>query len=493
MGEEMLQLDRTGGIPRFGSTKLVRAAAIALGMITLLATLMSPSPLVVLASGLVAIWMLVSLWKPNQLPVLLLPAFVQFSQVAFKPLTTSFNGASLQDLADYQAMLEPAVLFGLAGLSALVFGIRIGSGNQRSMDKRDDNWPFRSIVGLALSAIVLGHLLELVAEISGGAREIVLSLVRVKWAGLFAFTYTTLHLRRGLPWLIILVGIEIVLGLIGFFADFKVVLFVVGAAALTARGGTLRGGTVVALLFLTALTLGLMVFWSSIKNDYRTLLNRGTGEQAVLVPLNERLAFLSNRASDFDDQQFGKGWQTLVDRVSYIDLLAVTMERVPQILPHEDGALLGAAILHVMTPRILFPDKPSLPSDTEVTAYYTDLTDAVFADQNTSISIGYLAELYIDFGVFGALLAVFLMGLAYGRCYRAIRDYSCTPIFVNYALCMMLALTLMSFETALVKLVGSVATAVAAALLLQRFVWPALISEKQRVSNSGRLSRGTEP
>jgi len=168
------------------------------------------------------------------------------------------------------------------------------------------------------------------------------------------------------------------------------------------------------------------------------------------------------------------------------------MERVPQTLPHEGGALLGAAILHVMTPRILFPDKPSLPSDTEVTAHYTDLPIAVFADQNTSISIGYLGELYIDFGVFGALLAVFLIGLAYGWCYRAIRDYSCTPIFVNYALCMVLALPLLSFEVALIKLVGSAAMAVAAGLLLQRLVWPALISEKLRVSNSERLSRGTE-
>ena len=116
-----------------------------------------------------------------------------------------------------------------------------------------------------------------------------------------------------------------------------------------------------------------------------------------------------------------EGFENLLERISYIDFLAATMERVPKVIPHEGGTRLGEAVWHVLTPRILFPDKPEPPSDTQVTAYYTNLPNAVFASANTSISIGYLGELYIDFGVAGALLAVFLMGLIFGRCYRAIR------------------------------------------------------------------------
>jgi hypothetical protein len=155
---------------------------------------------------------------------------------------------------------------------------------------------------------------------------------------------------------------------------------------------------------------------------------------------------------------------------------------------------LEKGIWHVLTPRILFPDKPDLPNDTKVTAQYTRLNAAVFADENTSISIGYLGELYIDFGIGGALLAVFLMSLAYGRCYRAIRDHSRTPSFVNYGLCIMLALAFAVFETSLVKTMGSIVTVAALALLIQRLIWPALITRNVSASISGRrgFSRGAK-
>ena len=107
--------------------------------------------------------------------------------------------------------------------------------------------------------------------------------------------------------------------------------------------------------------------------------------------------------------------------------------------------------------------------DTEVTAYYTALPVPYLPTGNTSISIGYLGELYIDFGVGGALLAVFLLGLIFGRCYRAIRDYPRTPAFVNYGLCMMFALAFTSFGTALIKLIGGLVTVRPLHFVLQRY------------------------
>jgi hypothetical protein len=161
------------------------------------------------------------------------------------------------------------------------------------------------------------------------------------------------------------------------------------------------------------------------------------------------------------------------------------------VIPHEGGTRLGGTIWHVLTPRILFPDKPEVPSDTQITAYYTALPAAVFASQNTSISIGYLGELYIDFGIGGALLAVFLMGLIFGRCYRAIRDYPRAPAFVNYGLCMMFALSLSAFETALIKQVGSTLTVAVAAIVLQRFAWPTLFPGDVKLLGRHNFGRGS--
>jgi hypothetical protein len=455
----------------------IRPVAIGIGALTLAGMFASSSPLVVLASGSVAVLTLVLLWRPGELPILLLPAFYQFVQIALKPIMTAFTGTSLQDLSDFDANLEPAALFGLAALTALAVGLRWGTGRARtpSTNLTIESLPFSRILAVALAAIAFGHALDIVSAMVAGARQIALALSGVKWAGLFILAYSTLRLRRGVPLLAGVVVFEIVLGVSGFFADFRLVLFVL-LGAMLATYGTLRARGIVTLAAGAALTLFLGVFWSSVKKDYRSFLNQGTGEQVVLQPLDERLSYLASEAAEFDSEQFAEGFDNLLARLSYIDFLAVTMKRVPEAIPHEDGARLAEAVLHVLTPRVLFPDKSELRRDTEVTAYYTDVADAVRADERTSISIGYLGELYIDFGIGGALLAVFLMGIASGRCYRAIRDHPGAPAFFNQGLCMMVALALATFDTSLTKLVGGFVMVVAAALLLQRWIWPALIS-----------------
>jgi hypothetical protein len=475
----MLQVGRKGDQTRrtVPAVHPAKPAVMALGVSTLVCVVVSPSPLAVLASGIVSIVMLILLWRQGTPPILLVPVFAQFAAVGLKPVMTAFTNRSLQDLADFSANLEPAAFFGLAGLTALVAGLRIGGGDlpARARQAAIENWPYRQILTLALAAIIIGHALDFIAERFDGARQIMLALGGVKWAGLFVLGYGTLRLRRGLRWLAAIVSIEIVLGMSGFFGEFRLVLFVLLAAAIGAQNSLRRRG-MVALGVGAGLTLLLTVFWSAVKTDYRAFLNQGTRAQVVLQPLDERLSFLAHQAAEFNGQKFTSGFEMLLERVSYIDFLAATMERVPAVVPHEGGARLGAAIWHIVTPRILFPDKPELPSDTLLTAYYTGLPSFIWADANTSISIGYLGELYIDFGVGGALLAVFLMSLVFGRCYRAIRDYPGMPVFVNYGLCMMVAIQFGSFETALIKLVGGLITILAGAVAVQRLLWPVLIS-----------------
>ena len=83
------------------------------------------------------------------------------------------------------------------------------------------------------------------------------------------------------------------------------------------------------------------------------------------------------------------------------------------------------------------------------------------------------------------------MGLAFGWCFRTIRDHPRTPAFVNYGLCMMMALTFSSFGTALIKVIGGFVIVLAAALVLQRWVWPFLLSSGY-VRPRRSFGRGTE-
>lgn len=170
------------------------------------------------------------------------------------------------------------------------------------------------------------------------------------------------------------------------------------------------------------------------------------------------------------------GFARLVSRWGYVDLLAATMSHVPAAVPFQDGALIGAAVMHVLQPRLLFPDKPPLPSDTDNAIRYSGIQyDLGGNARETSISLGYVAELYVDFGRLGALAAMFVLGLVFGRTFRFITSSRSLPAIVNYGLAVMLMMPVMLFEEALVKMLGDFLIILLAVLAVRKFVLPYLL------------------
>jgi hypothetical protein len=100
---------------------------------------------------------------------------------------------------------------------------------------------------------------------------------------------------------------------------------------------------------------------------------------------------------------------------------ALAIARVPKILPHTDGALFMAALTHVVTPRIFFPDKGELVSDSDMVRKYSGVAVAG-RETNTSIAFGYAAESYIDFGVPLMFAPVLAFGVFVGFCYATFRQ-----------------------------------------------------------------------
>ncbi|HEY1982259.1 MAG TPA: hypothetical protein VGH13_19470, partial [Xanthobacteraceae bacterium] len=177
----------------------------------------------------------------------------------------------------------------------------------------------------------------------------------------------------------------------------------------------------------------------------------------------------------FDGAQFEDGFNKLLARHSYIDFLGATMNYVPSMVPHEDGRLVGAAIANMLMPRVLFPDKPPLANDTDVTSEYTGIN--FYSAGDTSISIGYLGELYIDFGYAGALVAMTAIGACLGFGYRFLRVYERVPLLITYGACTLLSLSFMDFGTALIKALNASVLAFAAALVIQRFIAPRVLAQ----------------
>jgi hypothetical protein len=126
---------------------------------------------------------------------------------------------------------------------------------------------------------------------------------------------------------------------------------------------------------------------------------------------------------------------------------------VPEVLPHENGAIMMSALTHIVTPRFLFPEKGSLPSDSELVRKYTGILVAG-AEENTSIAFGYAAEAYVDFGVplmfVPSLFYGIFMGFAYRVVFHVIRH---RELAVGLT-CVIFWLSLYLFERSWIKTFG---------------------------------------
>jgi hypothetical protein len=263
--------------------------------------------------------------------------------------------------------------------------------------------------------------------------------------------------RRGYVFIAAAVAVELGVGLLGFFAGFKSVFFVVLIVALTSpfalKGKRLAlSGAVIATVFV------LGVIWSSIKGQYREFLNQGSGQQEVVVSVEESATKLTDLVTNFTWDNFIDGLETMILRIGYVKFFALTLANVPDNVPYERGALWFGAVKHVLTPRLFFPEKEAI-SDSDRTMLYSGVRVAS-AEQGTSIGIGYVAESYVDFGPRWMFAPIFLLGLFYGLIYR---------VFVVRArfklLCTAIASAILIFgayaiETSNIKIVGGNVTVI---------------------------------
>jgi len=146
---------------------------------------------------------------------------------------------------------------------------------------------------------------------------------------------------------------------------------------------------------------------------------------------------------------------------------------VPSVLPYEDGAILWSAVRHALTPRLLFPEKGAVLSDSEMVRKYSGVWVAGL-EEDTSIAFGYAAESYVDFGLPWMFVPIgvygLLMGMAFRWWLRAIRVRELAVAFVV----VMFWLSLYLFERSWAKMLGGSGTLMiylgGGTLLIDRFV-----------------------
>lgn len=443
-----------------------------------LGALAGPDPLLamlgiaVLAGG----WRL--LWRPGEAPILLFVFGYQWLQVNTKTAHGYLLGLSVDELGSYGGGdVGFAILLGNLGLLALAAGLRWGAGRLNAGAAQAARWQVSQIpMRVWLQLYALGWAVSVVATsgawLVAGLTQPLLALASFHWAAFFMLTYAAFARKRpwNLWWLVF--GAEFLLSVGGFFSGFQSAIFyaMFGLAAALVPF-TLR--RMAPLLLLSGLLVFSALAWTAVKGEYRGYVSGGAQTQSVVVGRAERLARLGDMVSELGPGVLIDTLDNTAERIAYVDFFARVMDVVPAFLPHEKGALWGDSLQRVFMPRLLFPGKSAV-NDSERTNYYTGLGVATHT-QGTSISIGYLAESYIDFGIPLMFLPVLVLGYAMGRFYRWLHTSPRTIGIWGMALATVALWPAAAFEISITKMLVALAMSMLMTWALARFVLPVLI------------------
>jgi hypothetical protein len=118
-----------------------------------------------------------------------------------------------------------------------------------------------------------------------------------------------------------------------------------------------------------------------------------------------------------DSSDYADATNVLIDRMWAIKYPAMAVERVPLVVPHTDGQIMRDALVHIVTPRFLYPDKADLVSDSELVRKYAG-ANVAGSESNTSIAFGAVAESYVDYGLPWMFVPVIVFGFLVGVTYQ---------------------------------------------------------------------------
>jgi hypothetical protein len=240
------------------------------------------------------------------------------------------------------------------------------------------------------------------------------AVARIKIVAMFLLFSNILSTRRGMKYLMLAVGVEFVTGFGGLFSEYKSVFIILAGAAVASRirwTGTLG----VALAAWIAVLLGLTLFWTAVKQDYRQFATGSSESQYITTSIADRYGYLGEKAASLGSIDWNLASYAMLTRLAYVDIfgsvIGVNEESPGGANPYPRQWT--EAIEHISKPRFLFPGKAQL-SDTETFARLAlGNADAVMR-AGTSISVGYTAENYADFGFPGLPAGIFVMALLIG-------------------------------------------------------------------------------
>ena len=365
--------------------------------------------------------------------------------------------------------VDRTMILALAGLLLLAVGARATSqlvGGSRETSEpgtRDEGRiaanPSRgsNLVRPLFVAVIATYSLDYVYTINarefGGLASFVQRVLEFRQVLLVTLWVEILRSRKYLALLVISLAWAVAPRLGSYYSDFKspvvLMLIVLGASWRPWEPGSLRRSLVTGLKaapFVAALLLLLLVWQGALKKNTRVAHDDGfIGQSAT-----DRISFFAENFRTELPLFFATPElyvEALVERVSYITFFSRVLEHVPGREPHARGELLRMALLNAFVPRFIVPEKPELPSDSYYTRRFTGIP---VAEAGTSVSIGYMAEFYADWGLGGMFASILSFGAWIGVIAGVVRRFAAVPA-MRFAAITTVLLAVADFEQQFIK------------------------------------------
>jgi len=412
------------------------------------------------AAAVLTLWLV---WKymrdADGLPIVAMALSFQWMQVTVGIWYVAVTGRHLDamDLSDYR----PMVLIGLGCVLALTAGLhagwRIAAGWGRQTTTSHTalrvTWP--TLAALYVASLAAQGLLQEVAFDYPSLTQAILAFRFAHLAVLFIVLRRLTRPTIRVPFVLGIVGLEILLGLTQYFAGFRDPLIMVMVAMFEVfdRRRLHHWVIVAAAAIVLSVT---SVMWIGIRGAYRADIDAEVFTQSGASKI-DTISALSKRWVHQSGEDMYADLDMLLNRLWVVYYPALAVSRVPSILPHTHGSMLLATIEHVASPRVFFPTKADLQSDSDLVRKYSGVNVAG-AEQNTSIAFGYAAEMYIDFGVPAMFLPIFAFALLMGIAYEELRRRIHHDELRRGLLAVVFWLSFYIFERSLAKTVGLAGT-----------------------------------
>ncbi len=436
----------------------------------------TPDPVAFAVGGAVPLVLVHLVGRPT-MPMAVVYLFVwQWAQTFARALQAVFDGESMA-AGIYGPDVLRAYWYMLASLVSMAIAFRLVLSRIRAPTVEEfyahERWRPNDMIMVYVVALVGATMLSFVGRVVGALDQPMEAAARVKIVALFVLATYVFTSGRGGKFLLAAVLFEILVGFTGFLSDFRGVFIYIAIAAMAARIRWTGTATVLGLAWLGVL-LSLALFWTSVKQDYRSYVT-GDDEhtQAISVPLDERMAYLGDKFLNIGDTDWGTNAYLLLIRFAYVDIFGQVINVADHSPPNREALpQWKAALGHVFQPRFLFPNKAPL-SDTEVFMRLTRADPMENIRLGTSISVGYLAENFVDLGFPGMLAGTFVLGLGLAWIIRYFMGLS-LPWMMREAIIMGFAFSMArdGVEVSLPKVLGAMVMFFVVWALICRYALP---------------------